>query len=179
MLRKEPLAGSQASDYERVPGKAGRYRLKNNSGYELSRRQYDRSFGLLAKQGFTSYERRQRAYRGKDLTSLKGFRRTEYDITGVSNLDAALQNTILNAKIPPGSLMSVRISVRALDVNGKPSGRPVFYQTEAQYVYDKKSLEDEVEKLVQAIIRDIEDIQSKYGLSTLVIDEYTLIIYLP
>jgi hypothetical protein len=43
----------------RLPGSANRYR-DTETGEELSRRQFDRRYGSLAQQGFTSYEQRQR-----------------------------------------------------------------------------------------------------------------------
>ncbi len=50
----------------RLPGSANRYR-NTDSGTEISRRQYDKLYGRLAGNGFTSYERQAKANREKDI----------------------------------------------------------------------------------------------------------------
>jgi len=47
--------------YQRLPGKAQRY-IDTDTGESISRRQYDKQFGVLAREGFSSYERRALAF---------------------------------------------------------------------------------------------------------------------
>lgn len=162
MLYKEPLAGTEISDYEKVPGSSGQYRLKTRPNYEISRRQFDKWFGVLARRGFTSYEKMGAATAPHRHTSKYGFEHTYYPIDTIDG-EASLKYVLENIRIPSNSLVGARIEVITRDEEGYIASRK-WYQTASRYIDEMGSIEGDVESLLNALVEMIEDLKARYGI---------------
>ncbi len=80
-----------APGFKRLPGKANQY-IDLETGEILSRRQYDKRYGKLAKEGFTSYEQKAKANKQKD--ELKQLERPARKRTSILKVEPELRKEI-------------------------------------------------------------------------------------
>jgi len=125
--------------YQRLPGKAQRY-IDTDTGESISRRQYDKQFGVLAREGFSSYERRDLAFESTAISYR--FAKTvhvahQLDPTRLGLLENQIR-TVLSKQVEDywGMYLYMRI-------NGRNYGTVVVgYGDVKQLLKELKTLED-------------------------------------
>ena len=108
------IPSTNPADWHRVPGSSGRYRYKNTD-ITISRRQYDKHIGSLARAGFSSYEQRQKVLniQPQEYVSPKfGFRSTGYQFSAADPIRAT------ETVIQHFGLSGKRINLRAKTSEG-------------------------------------------------------------
>lgn len=139
--------------WQKQKGSSNRY-INSETGETISRRQYDRTYGVLQKQGFTSYEQREKS----EIRETKQFKLSKtawnnFNLGGNFNLNNLRRRVtyVYTRQIPNFSLYyGMSLFVR---INGINFGTPIID------VYDLQSLFDELKRIAKmyGINEDDED----------------------
>lgn len=131
-----------AADWERVPGSARQYALRDNPEVTISRRAFDQTYGRIAQQGYQTYEQmRTRRAELQIPAEVRLLSKTQYDR---ARSEIAIYSVPKSAATDPARFLQV---VRQLNPNAKGVSLVIAYRQGGKTRYMSTPLTGDADQL--------------------------------